>query len=185
MAFAALLWPSGRWLLISSTDLRTIDLLNWLLWPKAKEINDLVACAIRLGKAEFLTSCSICSSSRILCLHLCSVSSHSCEARFSFLRQCNNDASVICHFSDVSRAASNLMCANSSLSMFSSVFDFCFSSCLLMRSDTIWLTASWTTAELTISAIRIQASIASLPCSGNAVYKSVSVYTQETKYMDF
>jgi hypothetical protein len=41
-----------------------------------------------------------------LCLHLCSVSPHSWAAYFSFLRQRNMDASVICHFLDVSRAAS-------------------------------------------------------------------------------
>uniref|UniRef100_A0A0A9AXV2 Uncharacterized protein n=1 Tax=Arundo donax TaxID=35708 RepID=A0A0A9AXV2_ARUDO len=40
-------------------------------------MNNLVACAICLGKEEFLTFCSISSSYVIFCLHLCSVSSHS------------------------------------------------------------------------------------------------------------
>jgi hypothetical protein len=42
-------------------------------------------------------------------LHLCSVSSHSWAARFSFLRQRNKDASMICHFLDVSRVALHLI----------------------------------------------------------------------------
>uniref|UniRef100_A0A0A8XY46 Uncharacterized protein n=1 Tax=Arundo donax TaxID=35708 RepID=A0A0A8XY46_ARUDO len=55
------------------------------------------------------------------------------------------------------------MCAISSLSKFSFVFDSSFSSYLLTRPDSTWLTVSWTTAELTISAIRIQVSVTPYP----------------------
>ena len=97
------------------SNLWTLDLLNIPLSRlNIERENDLAACTIRSGRGEFLTSYSICSFSRILSLHLCSMSSHSWAARFSFLRQCNKDPSVICHFSDVWRAASILMCAISS-----------------------------------------------------------------------
>jgi len=140
-----------------------MNLLNSLLLRlRTEEINDFVACTIRLGREEFFTSRFICSSSRIRCLLLCSVSSHSWAARFSFLRQRNKDASVICHFSDVSRAASSLMWAISSLSKFLFAFDSSFSSYFWTIPDKIWLTVSWTIAVLTDSAIRIQVSMASL-----------------------
>ena len=67
-----------------------------------------------LGMGEFLTSCSICSFSRTLCLYRCSVSSHSLAARFSFLRQHNKDPSVICHFSDVSSTTTEMISRDAS-----------------------------------------------------------------------
>ena len=77
--------------------------------------NVLVACTIRLGMGEFLTSCSICSFSRTLCLYRCSVSSHSLlSAHFSFLRQHNKDPSVICHFSDVSSTTTEMISRDAS-----------------------------------------------------------------------
>jgi hypothetical protein len=69
---------------------------------------------------------------------------------------------VICHFSDVSRAASSLMFAISSLSRFLFALDSSLTSYFLTRLDRSWLTVSWTSAELTISAIRIS-SIRSIP----------------------
>ena len=73
-------------------------------------------------------------------------------------------ASMISHLSDVSRAASSLMWAMSSLSKFLFAFDSSFSSYFWTRLDRIWLTVSWTIAGPTDSAIRIQAFGASLAC---------------------
>lgn len=100
------------------SNLRIMDLADpSLLWLKIEKTNDEVACAIRLGNEDFLTSFCISSSSKILFLNLCRVSSHTWATCFSFLRQRNKDASVSScfhlmsqeHLSDLSRAASSLM----------------------------------------------------------------------------
>ena len=85
----------------------------------------------------------------------------------------HKDVSVICHFSDISRAASSQIYAISSFSRFLLKVESCFTSYFWNKQDRIWLTDSWTTAELTTRAIRVQASTVSFPCSGNLTYNSI------------
>ena len=124
--------------------------------------SDLVAWARRLGKEkeELRSSCSLASSSTARCLQSRSAPSHSCAARFSFLRHRSSDASLICHLRDVSSAASSLICAISSLSTccpfeFSpSAAGFAAASCSpLSRPQMTSFRVSSAIAELTISAI--------------------------------
>uniref|UniRef100_I1Q7Q0 Uncharacterized protein n=1 Tax=Oryza glaberrima TaxID=4538 RepID=I1Q7Q0_ORYGL len=132
--------------------------LSTFFWPVKDDMNDFVAWAIRLGKAHCLTSCSISSSSMARRLHLSMTWLHSSDARFSFFLQRRSEASVTRgHLLDISRAASILMCAISSLSMPSSSLNFHL--CLSMKKVEILLTASLTTAEATTSDIRMFLSI--------------------------
>uniref|UniRef100_K3YDV6 Uncharacterized protein n=1 Tax=Setaria italica TaxID=4555 RepID=K3YDV6_SETIT len=77
--------------------------------------SDLAAWASRAGKDETCTARRrLSSSSTARRLHRRSASSQSRAARLSFPRHRSSDASLIRHLSEVSSAASSLMCAISS-----------------------------------------------------------------------